>query len=136
MSTITVIWKAFDNKDPKRLQDFADAGRVPVTSKTIEVGTAIGVDPHALCEMLFRDTNTYQGSLWDLLQPLPRTRTHTAMSVGDEVIIDGRKYRCEDFGFKEVVRRECPNHEGNFDCTPFCATCEGEQEFDFVISED
>ena len=24
---------------------------------------------------------------------------------------------------------ECPNHEGNFDCTPFCNLCEGEQEF-------
>jgi len=23
----------------------------------------------------------------------------------------------------------CPNHEGNFDCTPFCALCEGDQEF-------
>jgi hypothetical protein len=23
---------------------------------------------------------------------------------------------------------ECPNHEGNFDCTPFCNLCEGEQE--------
>lgn len=23
----------------------------------------------------------------------------------------------------------CPNHEGGFDCTPFCARCEGEQEF-------
>jgi hypothetical protein len=24
---------------------------------------------------------------------------------------------------------ECPNHEGNFDCTPFCRLCEGEQEY-------
>jgi hypothetical protein len=23
---------------------------------------------------------------------------------------------------------ECPNHEGAFDCTPFCNVCEGEQE--------
>ncbi len=23
----------------------------------------------------------------------------------------------------------CPNHEGGFDCTPFCNLCEGEQEF-------
>lgn len=22
----------------------------------------------------------------------------------------------------------CPNHEGNFDCTPFCGLCEGDQE--------
>lgn len=25
---------------------------------------------------------------------------------------------------------ECPEHEGNFDCTPFCAVCEGEQELE------
>ena len=24
---------------------------------------------------------------------------------------------------------ECPNHEGAFDCTPFCNICEGEQEY-------
>jgi len=23
----------------------------------------------------------------------------------------------------------CPNHEGAFDCTPFCNKCEGEQEY-------
>lgn len=23
----------------------------------------------------------------------------------------------------------CPEHEGAFDCNPFCALCEGEQEF-------
>jgi hypothetical protein len=25
---------------------------------------------------------------------------------------------------------ECPNHEGNFDCTPFCRLCEGNQELE------
>jgi hypothetical protein len=24
---------------------------------------------------------------------------------------------------------ECPNHQGNFDCTPFCKVCEGNQEY-------
>lgn len=23
----------------------------------------------------------------------------------------------------------CPNHEGAYDCTPFCELCEGEQEY-------
>jgi len=27
---------------------------------------------------------------------------------------------------------ECPNHEGSFDCTPFCTLCEGEQEYEEV----
>lgn len=25
---------------------------------------------------------------------------------------------------------ECPEHNGSFDCTPFCRTCSGEQEYD------
>lgn len=29
---------------------------------------------------------------------------------------------------------ECPNHEGAFDCTPFCNLCEGEQEILYVAS--
>jgi hypothetical protein len=24
----------------------------------------------------------------------------------------------------------CPNHEGSFDCTPFCEVCEGKQEYE------
>jgi hypothetical protein len=29
-----------------------------------------------------------------------------------------------------MARVECPNHEGNFDCTPFCKDCGGEQELE------
>jgi hypothetical protein len=138
MSTITVTWKAFNNNDPKRLQDFADAGRKPVTSRTIEVESANGVNHDIICEHLFRDTNLYQGSWWTLLQPLPEDRTHTALSVGDEVTIDGQVYRCEDIGFSKIGEMvECPNHEGAFDCTPFCRLCEGEQEmFSSLLDTD
>ena len=56
----------------------------------------------AICEMLYRDTNLYQGELWDRIEPfLPATRNHTALSVGDEVTIDGITYVCADFGWKE-----------------------------------
>jgi hypothetical protein len=24
---------------------------------------------------------------------------------------------------------ECPEHDGGYDCTPFCRTCEGNQEY-------
>jgi len=30
---------------------------------------------------------------------------------------------------KTVVLKECPKHEGAFDCTPFCRICEGQQEY-------
>ena len=25
---------------------------------------------------------------------------------------------------------DCPNHEGSYDCTPFCELCAGEQELE------
>jgi hypothetical protein len=77
---------------------------VPV-SKTIEVEEQ---EPLALCEALFRDTNLYEGALWDALQPLPEAgRNHTAMSVGDHVVVESPGsepvvYRCMDAGFAKV----------------------------------
>jgi hypothetical protein len=32
----------------------------------------------------------------------------------------------------EPMMKECPRHEGNFDCTPFCNVCEGEQEYEYT----
>lgn len=29
----------------------------------------------------------------------------------------------------EHERKGCPEHEGAWDCTPFCSTCEGTQEY-------
>jgi hypothetical protein len=29
-----------------------------------------------------------------------------------------------------MIEIECPNHEGGFDCSPFCGICEGEQYFE------
>ena len=28
--------------------------------------------------------------------------------------------------------KDCPNHEGAYDCTPFCRICEGEQEYESI----
>ena len=30
----------------------------------------------------------------------------------------------------ETMIKECPQHNGSFDCTPFCRICEGEQEYE------
>jgi hypothetical protein len=29
-----------------------------------------------------------------------------------------------------MVEKECPNHEGSFDCNPFCGICEGNQYYE------
>lgn len=56
-----------------------------------------------ICEMLFRDTNLYEGSLWDAVKDrLPEDRTHTALSVGDVVAVDGAEYLCEHVGWSRI----------------------------------
>lgn len=53
-----------------------------------------------ICERVFADTNRYNGSLWDIIEPLLwETRTHTALSVGDEVEVDGQAFRCASVGW-------------------------------------
>ena len=81
---ITVVWSSFEP--------------VPVT-RTITVPDR---DPLLVCEDLFACTNLYEGEMWDALQPLPEDRKHTALSVGDHVIVDGTAYRCMFFGFAPV----------------------------------
>ena len=87
MKTITITWKAFSHGAP--------------TSATFE--TSLQGHDFAICEALFVDTNHYRGILWDALEAhLPEERTHTALSVGDEVTIDGQTYVCADIGWKAL----------------------------------
>ena len=92
MSTVTVTWKAFG--DSPEHNEF-------VSSAQIE--TAEFADPLELCNKIFRDTNLYDGELWDLIEPkLSPTRTHTALSVGDEIQVDGATFRCEGMGWSKI----------------------------------
>jgi antirestriction protein len=40
-------------------------------------------------------------------------------------MVPGDRHKGEDM---TLTITECPEHGGAFDCTPFCRTCEGEQE--------
>jgi hypothetical protein len=59
-----------------------------------------------ICERIWANMNQYQGKVWDAMQPLPEPRPHTAMSIGDEVQIDGRAYVCAVFGFESISKGE------------------------------
>lgn len=88
---IEVVWKAFERHG------------LATTSAVIEVD-ANGEPHHEVCERVFAGTNLQRGMFWDLLEPvLPATRSHTSLSVGDEVIIDGETYRCEMIGFSKLA---------------------------------
>ena len=54
-------------------------------------------------EVVYHNTNTYSGNLWQIIEPkLSAFRTHTSISVGDEIEIDGQVYICADFGFEKI----------------------------------
>jgi hypothetical protein len=91
---VTVEWTAFGDRPEK--------GRW-MRSATIEVTVPVHALAEQVCEMVYRDTNLYCGTVWDALQPvLPTDRTHTALSEGDHVTVDGDRYRCAEFGFDYV----------------------------------
>jgi len=95
--TVNVAWRAFSDR-PMIGYDL-DA------NVTFEVETDL--TDLALCEQIFKETNLYEGPIWDLMQPLPEDRTHTALSVifdkGDLVTIDGITYEVADMGFRKVT---------------------------------
>ena len=59
---------------------------------------------HAHYRQSSGNTNLYAGKVWDAVESvMPAERSHTALSVGDFVSIDGRTYRCADLGFTLVA---------------------------------
>lgn len=91
---IKVTWKAFE----KSLGLGEAVASVAVSYKAESAGDI------EICEQVFQDTNKYRGSFWDLIEPvLPDNRTHTALSVGDEVEVNGIVYRCEGAGWEPVA---------------------------------
>ena len=91
---VKITWKAFGDKP--------EQGRF-VSSVEVETEFLDTVTDKQICEIVHADTNLYQGYIWQLIQPLlSKTRTHTSISVGDEVEINGRVYICADFGFEKI----------------------------------
>ena len=94
MAQVKVTWKAF-GEDP-------EAGRF-ITSVEFSYLENFGWTAEDICEKVFRDTNVYNGDMWDIIEPLlSGERTHTAISVGDTVEVDGVAYRCAPAGWVKV----------------------------------
>jgi hypothetical protein len=96
---IKITWKAFGDK-PER-------GRF-ISSVEFELGSVTGQNINEIadvniCEWIYKDTNTYSGLIWNQIEKkLSETRTHTSISVGDEIEINGQVYICADFGFEKI----------------------------------
>jgi len=93
MANITITWKAFGDR-PERNRY--------ISSVSFELGIGTHLDTEVM-DAIYRDTNTYSGYIWAKIESLlSPTRTHTALSVGDEISIDNRTYKVADFGFELV----------------------------------
>ena len=90
---IKISWKAFGDKP--------EIGRYASTVE-IEMPEVVGkfASNKQICEQIFHQTNTYSGPIWDAIKPkMAETRTHTSISIGDEIDIDGQVYICADVEF-------------------------------------
>ena len=97
MTNVVITWKAFGNK-PERNRYISS-----VKFQTEFDVTSVN-DKIALLDVIYHSTNTYSGNLWNLIEPLlSPNRTHTALSVGDEVQIGDDVYRCADFGWDKIT---------------------------------
>jgi hypothetical protein len=87
---ITIIWNSMIHKNKYAELSFVWQVANAKTNKEI-------------LNDIYYCTNTYTGIIWEMIEAvLPANRPHTALSVGDLLVIDGTTYRCEDFGWKEL----------------------------------
>ena len=94
--TVTITWKAFEKPGS------------PAASVTFNFPSYLDKDLSdiELCELAFRATNIGHTPLWSwtLKDILPDGRSHTALSIGDEIAIDNVVYRCASHSWE--VRRD------------------------------
>jgi hypothetical protein len=98
MTTVTITYKAFTHLANNRV----------TTSLSFILPSeyeqhATQLTNEKLCDVLYDTTNVQSNNskLWQVIEPLlPVNRTHTSLSVGDEVTINDNTYKCADFGWE------------------------------------
>jgi hypothetical protein len=104
MAQITITWKAFgDRPESNRF----------VSSATYELETGDATH-QTIADLLYQVTNlqddlaefnapAWKIALWNKIKAgLPINRTHTSLSIGDEISIENIKYELQEFGFDKV----------------------------------
>jgi len=69
---------------------------------SVEIKFNFGIDwkDKTIIYAIYGDMNTYSGKFYDAIaEVMPAERSHTALSIGDIIEIDGRAYTCEEFGW-------------------------------------
>lgn len=95
MKKVKITWSAFAG-----MMDGEE--EIPVTSVEFTLDT--DKSDESICDEVFASTNLYRGKVWEIISPiLPEVRSHTALSVGDVVEVDGVSCRCEPAGWSKSV---------------------------------
>ena len=104
MTKIKITWKAFgDNIERGRFISSVEVELVQQVSDDLRICDAIYKVTNLQGELADFGASLAEINLWETIESkLSPTRTHTSLSVGDEVEIDGRAYVCKDLGFQRV----------------------------------
>lgn len=93
---IKITWKTFGDKP--QINRY-------ISSVEFDLALTNPNTDEEIMDALYAQTNLYSGTLWNKIEPLlAPTRTHTALSVGDEIAIDGRTYKVADCGFTLIEK--------------------------------
>jgi len=99
---IKIKWTAFENTE-----GLEKIGKIGNAECVFDIEIAEGVTDIQILEGIFEETNLYSGQIWRALENnLPRNRSHTALSVGDRVVLRNNEefplkseYVCKDIGW-------------------------------------
>ena len=110
MTAIALTYKAF--------KSVAREGTEGITTARLDVVLPL-YDDYKVLDMIYKATNLQEElaefgashleiSLWKSIKTaLPANRTHTSLSVGDEIQIEDRLYSIEMAGFKQLCCENC-----------------------------
>ena len=101
MTTIKITWKTFGNQ-PERSQYISSAEfKLEFADAYLDICNAIYKVTNLQDELSEFGARKFEIDLWETIKAiLPANRTHTSLSVGDEIQIGVRVYEITNTGFE------------------------------------
>ena len=107
MTQIKITWKAFNEVARPGMEKSASATFVESFDSTAThdaILNAIYTATNLKCELEEFGYSKAYVQLWNVISTFaPANRTHTSLSIGDEIELDGIAYEVATIGFKQKV---------------------------------
>jgi len=105
---VKITWKAFGNKvEQGRFVSSVEFDIYDTNPSHEVLLNAIYKATNLKSELADFGANAFEIYLWNVIEArLAEDRTHTSLSIGDEIEIDGQVYVCSDFGWVKVEDAE------------------------------